>query len=46
MPFESQRPELVLDEETKARLEGVCVSYTVPAVHVERARGDALVRRR
>lgn len=38
MPFESQRPELVLDEEMRARLEGLCVSYTAPAVHVERAR--------
>lgn len=38
MPFESQRPELVLDEETRARLKGLCVSYTAPAVHVERAR--------
>lgn len=38
MPFESQRAQLVLDEETRARLEALIVSYTAPLAHVERAK--------
>lgn len=38
MPFKSQRPELVLDEKTRAFLEALSTSYTAPAAHVERAK--------
>lgn len=38
MPFESRRAKLVLDEESKAWLESVSVSYMVAAAHVERAK--------
>ena len=38
MPFESQRAKLVLDEETRASLQSLSVSYTAAAAHVERAK--------
>jgi transposase len=38
MPFESRRAKLVVDEETRAWLQSVSVSYTVAAAHVERAK--------
>jgi transposase len=38
MPFESQRAKLVLDEETRAWLQFLSVSYTAAAAHVERAK--------
>jgi transposase len=38
MPFESQRARLVLEQEARATLEALIVSYTAPAAHVERAK--------
>lgn len=38
MPFESQRAKLVLDEEARASLRSLSVSYTAPAAYVERAK--------
>jgi transposase len=38
MPFKRQRAELVLDEETRADLRALTVSYTAPVAHVERAK--------
>jgi transposase len=38
MPFTSQRAQLVLDEKTRKRLQGLSTSYTAPAAHVERAK--------
>lgn len=38
MPFESHRAKLVLDEQTRAWLRSLSVSYTAAAAHVERAK--------
>lgn len=38
MAFESRKAKLVLDEETRAWLQSVSVSYTVATAHVERAK--------
>jgi len=38
MPFVSCKPQLMLDEETRAHLHSVSVSRTAAAAHVERAR--------